>query len=246
MCIRDRNLSIRDGWWDEAYAGTNGWTIGEDREFSNIESSNLYDSQNLYDLLEHVVIPLFYKRTAEGIPDQWVHMMKESIRTLVPFFNTHRMLREYYSKMYLPTAVRGARLQQEKFARAKALAHWKLKIASRFSTDHIRWFKTKGVRGDTLNLGDTFEIEAGIESGKLHDDEIRVELVIGETGDDDRIVNPRIIAMSKISEVEAEGISIYSGTYTTVRSGRFVYGIRVLPTHPDLLRYQEVGLVHWG
>ncbi|MDO9528169.1 MAG: alpha-glucan family phosphorylase [Syntrophales bacterium] len=241
------NFSILDGWWDEGFTGTNGWSIGEGREYANLETQNLVDSQNLYDTLENSVIPSYYNRSSEGIPEKWVYIMKESISTLVPRFNTHRMLREYYEKMYLPASRRAAILSSNNYERARALADWKLKIASRFSTVHIKWFKTKGFRGDSLNIGDEFKLQVGVELGKLAENEIQMELVVAEPDEGkERLKNQSVIIMDKDKTLEEEGVVIYSGKHKATKSGKFVYGIRAMPSHPDLLRYHELGLVHWG
>ena len=240
------NASILDGWWDEAYDGNNGWAIGGTKEYANPENQNLLDSQSLYDTLEKSIIPIYYRRNAEGIPEEWVYMMKQSIKSLVPRFNTHRMLREYYNTMYLPIARRSQELKQNSYERARALADWKLKIASRFSTDHIRWYRARGFHGDRLNLGDEFEVEVGVDPGKLTEHEIRVELIVLESDEHDQLRNPTIITMEKARTDVEDNTCTYVGTYRTSKSGKFVYGIRVMPCHTDLFTYQEVGLVHWA
>lgn len=95
------NLSILDGWWREAYDESNGWAIGEDREYYNEWEQDEADSQSLYNLLEHAIIPLYYKRDGNGLPVEWIQRMKTSMRTILPVFNTHRMLQEYMEQMYL-------------------------------------------------------------------------------------------------------------------------------------------------
>jgi len=96
------NLSIPDGWWPEGYNGKNGWTIGEDKEYYNEFEQDEADSQSLYEILEEKVVPLFYDRDESGLPRRWIQWMKESMRSLIPQFNTHRMLYEYVKKMYVP------------------------------------------------------------------------------------------------------------------------------------------------
>ncbi len=239
------NISTLDGWWDEAFED-NGWAIGGRDEYTNPDTQNIIDSQSLYDILENSVLPAYFRRNAEGIPEQWIYMMKESIKTLVPRYNTHRMLREYCEKMYVPVARRASMLQVDDYARAKALSDWKIKIASRFSTDHIKWYKLEGFRGDRLDLGDEIKVQAGVELGKLSEDEIKVELVISESDEPSIIKNSVIISMDKTEINDAENTVVYSGTYRATKSGRFAYGIRVMPSHPDLFFYQELGLAHWA
>jgi phosphorylase/glycogen(starch) synthase len=102
------NLSISDGWWVEGYDGTNGWTIGPVVKGYAEETANAdeEDSQSLYALLENSVIPLYYDREMSGLPQKWIAMIKRSMQTLIPRFNTDRMLIDYYRDLYLPTARR--------------------------------------------------------------------------------------------------------------------------------------------
>lgn len=89
------HLSVLDGWWDEGYNGSNGWAIGEVVKPPTNEEEDRADAESMYRILERDVVPLFYMRDRQGIPHGWVRMMKESIRTLAPKFNTRRMMREY-------------------------------------------------------------------------------------------------------------------------------------------------------
>ena len=97
------NLSILDGWWREGYNGNNGWAIGEDCEYYNEYEQDWADSQSLYHVLENEVIPTFYHRDDQGLPSRWIQMMKESMRSLIPVFNTCRMVKDYVERMYEPT-----------------------------------------------------------------------------------------------------------------------------------------------
>jgi glycogen phosphorylase len=95
------NLSILDGWWREGYDGTNGFAIGEDAHADSVEEQDRQDSANLFKALTEEVIPLFYKRDAQGIPRQWLQRVRRAMSTLVPQFTTARMVKEYTEKYYL-------------------------------------------------------------------------------------------------------------------------------------------------
>jgi starch phosphorylase len=95
------NLSILDGWWREGYDGTNGFAIGDDSHPSSVAVQDQRDSENLYRMLSEEVIPCFYERDATGIPRQWIAKVRRAMTTLVPKFNTHRMVQEYAQKYYL-------------------------------------------------------------------------------------------------------------------------------------------------
>ncbi|MBD2448227.1 alpha-glucan family phosphorylase [Nostoc sp. FACHB-152] len=102
------NCSVLDGWWCEGYQadadgkGTNGWAIGEDAHTSDQELQDGIDSQSLYHLLESEIVPLYYDQDEQGIPHRWLQMMKASIKTNAPLFNTDRMIADYVSQVYVP------------------------------------------------------------------------------------------------------------------------------------------------
>ncbi len=93
------NLSVLDGWWAEAYDGSNGWAI-DGTEDANAAFKDARDAAALYELLEREVIPLFYDRDAAGIPRGWIARIKASLRTIGPRFCATRMLDEYVHKIY--------------------------------------------------------------------------------------------------------------------------------------------------
>ncbi len=98
------NLSVPDGWWPEAYNGENGWSIGDDKLKASPQEEDDADAAALYRLLEEDVAPLYYDRNRDGLPEGWIALMKRSISSIVPAFNTRRMLKEYYEQMYRPAA----------------------------------------------------------------------------------------------------------------------------------------------
>jgi starch phosphorylase len=95
------NLSIMDGWWREGYDGTNGFSIGPDDHPASIEEQDKVDSANLYKALTEQVIPEFYNRDDRGLPRKWLTRVRRAMSTLVPQYNTWRMVQEYTNKYYL-------------------------------------------------------------------------------------------------------------------------------------------------
>ena len=95
------NLSVLDGWWAEAYDGTNGWAIEGDSAEDETEQDAHHAAQ-LYDLLEQTVVPLFHDRGEDGVPHGWVTLMKASLRTNGLRFSATRMVEEYATEIYKP------------------------------------------------------------------------------------------------------------------------------------------------
>ncbi len=97
------NCSILDGWWPEAYDGTNGWAIAADEgEAATGEALDRRDAEALYRVLTDEIVPCFYDRDSADVPQRWMEMAKRSMQTVCGQFNTHRMLADYVSRYYLP------------------------------------------------------------------------------------------------------------------------------------------------
>ena len=95
------NLSIMDGWWREAYQDKNGWPIGDDSSDTNFEAQDERDAEHLFKTLTEQIIPEFYQRNAQGVPTAWVKRIRNAMLSLIPVYNTDRMVAEYVRKYYL-------------------------------------------------------------------------------------------------------------------------------------------------
>jgi len=98
------NFSVLDGWWAEGFNGANGWAIGGHDDAASPEEQDAQDAEALYHVLENDLIPAFYERDERDVPERWTAMMKASIRSVAPQFNTRRMLKDYVRQYYVPAA----------------------------------------------------------------------------------------------------------------------------------------------
>lgn len=98
------NCSILDGWWAEAFDGENGFAIGEGRSHSNNDVQDERDAVALHDVLVNEVIPLYYDRDDDDLPQAWIQRMKRAVRTLGWRFNADRMVMDYVQSTYVPAA----------------------------------------------------------------------------------------------------------------------------------------------
>ena len=94
------NLSILDGWWLEGYDGSNGFAIGNGSDTTDVAAVDALDAESLYRTLEQDVVPTFYARDNNGVPRQWIAMMKRAIESLAPRFNSNRMVEDYVRQIY--------------------------------------------------------------------------------------------------------------------------------------------------
>lgn len=98
------NCSILDGWWAEAYDGSNGFAIGNGRTHVRQEVQDERDAKALMAVLKNEVIPLYYERDRDDLPHGWIERMKRAVRTLGWRFNADRMVMDYVTQSYVPAA----------------------------------------------------------------------------------------------------------------------------------------------
>lgn len=106
------HMSVLDGWWIEGYNGKNGWAFGDSPPGQNQDRG---DAEQLYDLLEREVIPMYYTLSDDAIPHMWVKKMKETIRSTAPQFSAKRMLKEYVRRGYDPALTSAAKYMKTDF-----------------------------------------------------------------------------------------------------------------------------------
>src|SRR5262249_25090816 len=122
------NLSVLDGWWGEGYRGDNGWAIKRAAGRLDDERRNREEARSLYEILQDRVVPLYYDRGTMGFSPEWVKLAKRSVMTLLPRFNSQRMVSEYLQRFYAPASRRGHAIAEDQFAKARELAAWKKKV----------------------------------------------------------------------------------------------------------------------
>jgi glycogen phosphorylase len=105
------NVSVLDGWWDEAYRPELGWAIPSGATLDRPEVDDEAEAEGLYRLLEREVVPAFYERDEAGIPLRWVAMMRASIRHTATSFSARRMVIDYFNQAYAPGARRVEQLR---------------------------------------------------------------------------------------------------------------------------------------
>jgi len=98
------HCSILDGWWAEAYDGSNGFAIGDRSNHVDPNIQDARDRESLFRILEEEVRPLFFDQDANGVPRGWVRVMKNSIATLAWRFSANRMVRDYLGQCYQPAS----------------------------------------------------------------------------------------------------------------------------------------------
>lgn len=237
------NCSVLDGWWVEGYTPEVGWAIGHGEIYPDAGYQDQVESQALYDILEKQLVPLFYNRSVDNFPREWIARMKECMRRLVPVFNTNRMVQEYAEKFYLPAAARSEALASENLRRAIALAKTKDMYRSRWSNIRVVGVHSSG--NGHYKVGDTVQVEALIDLPDMQPSDLSVQLYAGRITSSGDIEQPQILKMDYTRQM-APNRHLFTGTIQCQTSGRQGFALRVLPGNPDLASPFEPGLIIWN
>ena len=237
------NLSILDGWWDEAHRPDTGWAIGARESYESDEYGDAVEANALYDILEQEVVPLFYDRTHERVPARWLARVKESMRLMCPVFNTNRMVHGYVTDSYLPALHRTTELRAADNARAVQLAEWKRRVVEAWPDVQIREVSPRGE--EALDLDTELRVSATVHLGRLTPTDVAVELYYGPLDQQREIADARSAPAECVQSLEGNEHR-YEGTVVCPRTGMFGLAVRVLPKHPDIARPYSLGLVTWS
>src|SRR5690606_27552353 len=160
-------LSELDGWWAEAYNPSTGWAIGDGQEHADNALLDAMEAEQLYQLLEKEVIPLYYERDEQGIPRNWIRMIKQSMAQLTPRFSASRTVIEYTEKYYLPGALEVQRRLSQPAENSLATFHKELRES---------WPNLAIREVHVENGGTDYQITASIHLASLPPQQVQVEL----------------------------------------------------------------------
>jgi glycogen phosphorylase len=234
------HCSTLDGWWDEMYDGDNGFAIGSDDDLGDVGQQDAADAQSLFDVIEHVMVPMFYDRSTGPLPRRWLARVRRSLRTLGPRVLASRMVREYATDLYAPLADRARALAADEHARARALSAWRERIDE--SWPGVRVVSVTADDSATA-VGARRDVRAEIDLGALTTDDVRVEVVHGAVDADGGISGALIEPMAL--DGGHGGAACYQARFRCARSGEYGFTVRVVPLHADLLSAADTGRAVW-
>ncbi|TFH02150.1 MAG: alpha-glucan family phosphorylase [Calditrichales bacterium] len=240
------NFSILDGWWLEGYDGQNGWAIGESRNYEDSEQQDKDDAESLYNILENVIIPLYYRRNAQNVPDDWIETAKHSLQSTISRFSAHRMVWDYVQKYYIPAMKRSEMYSQEEFKALHQFSRWKNRLTRSWNKMRLTVKNGSGMDEDRriLAAGEDREIALLIDPAGLNPDDLDVEIILDRHDAFRGHQSMKIIPMGLVRKHKDNQLE-YRAHVVAESDGSYRFNCRVLPAHDDLYHRHEVRLIHW-
>jgi starch phosphorylase len=257
------NLSVLDGWWAEAWNGENGWGIPP----VTVQDPNRRDAleaELILDTIEEEVLPLYYGRRSEdrrkinGSPGsdyspEWVRRSKRAMSTVIPAFNTRRMVFDYLRGVYQPAARHYLKLASREFAGARLLADWKQRVRQAWAKVSLRILSEPP---PDMPRGERLRLRVAVDLNGLAPSDVYVEFVARRILPESKFTPPALCsyddapraglwnAMLKATgEQEADGAAVFALDAQPLQCGQFATEIRIFPWHELLSHPYELGLM---
>jgi starch phosphorylase len=226
------NLSELDGWWAEAYTPEVGWALGDTYEHGNDPNWDAMEADALYRILEQEIVPAFYDRNKDGIPERWIAKMRKSMATLTPKFSANRVVREYTEEYYLRAAANYQKRAALKGSQGKNISN----------TKHDLGKKWEGIRFGEISIDHVeggFQYNISVSLNTINPDTVLVQLFAN--GLDGSV--PEIIKMEYRVEQKDEAHRYHAHVWTTRPSSD--YTVRIIPNYEGVSVPLEDNLIRW-
>ncbi|NVO11611.1 MAG: alpha-glucan family phosphorylase [Bacteroidales bacterium] len=237
------HFSVLDGWWVEGYREGAGWAIPQENVYQEQDYQDELDSELIYSLLENEIVPMFYNRDPDDVPEKWVSYIKKSISQIASNFTTTRMIRDYENRFYNKLYDRSRKIKANEFELAKKISNWKKRMARNWDTLEIIQVKQFNTAFEAIILGKEYTSELVLDLGELTVEDIGVELVVAD------LIESNEVQIKRVHEFTMDSIE---GTRVTfklsmvpVDPGVFDCGIRIYAKHPELPHRMDFCLVRW-
>ncbi len=229
------NFSVLDGWWPECYNPKNGWAIDAGEGVQDQEIRDRLEANQIYDLIENEIAPLYYSRDKNGIPMQWVEMMKQSIYDVGKDFNIHRMLNGYCEKFYIPAVKKIKTISDNNYKKLKEITEFDKVIYENW--DKIKFIEANlGISDNSiLKSGENIKIRAKIDTAGVDLKYLAVEIMYRYDEN-----NYKIIKMNAGNR--KENIVDFNGELKIEASGKQFINIRIRPVFEDL---KTIPMIKW-
>jgi starch phosphorylase len=221
------NLSVLDGWFDEAETESEGWPIG-DREPYSPERDDAH-AAGLYSILENEIIPLYYERREQGVPVEWMERVVRSLEYLSSQFNSQRMVLEYLEQLYEPAHTGFAQTRQDSFALARNKVIWTANLGARWQD--IRIVNYSSGAGTTVSTGSQIPLRALVDLAGLVPDDVRVEAVVGRVDGEGNLADVEVLTLRPLEQQDA--LFLFGTDFVPATTGRLGFSVRITANHFD-------------
>ncbi len=238
------HFSVLDGWWVEGYKEGAGWALPQEQDYDDNELQDEFDAEMIYQIIENEIVPAYYDRNVEDIPERWIQFLKNCIAGVSPYFTTERMINDYMDRYYNKLYERTLKMRENDYAMAKNLVRWKSKFIRKWKNlEVVSYAFNNNGSGNSFQMGEKYYPEVEIDLNGLDPNDIGLDLIItrqNETGNYE-FVHSQPFYLSKADG----GKAWYKVKIRPDFPGNFSFGVRVYPNNENLPHKQDFSYLKW-
>ncbi len=238
------HFSVLDGWWVEGYKEGAGWALPLERTYTDQNFQDELDAATIYNMLENEIAPLFYKLNPKnGLPLEWIEIIKNTIAKVAANFTTNRMMTDYQEKFYNPLAARNKAIIEKDYALARELAFWKKRVRREWPLIDVKSYIKPDDSKSDISRGNEYLAEVELIIGDLKPEDIGVEMVFAVQDNNNKMVIQNKYDFEFVSY--ANGVAKYRCSMFPGSAGVYNFAGRVYAKNPKLPHRQDFDLVKW-
>ena len=237
------HFSVLDGWWVEGYRAFAGWALPKKRTYENQDLQDDIDAETIYNMLEFEIVPAYYAFDEQGVPVEWISLIKNTMTKIAPEFTMKRMIDDYFEKYYSKLFKRNKYLIENNFEKAKELAAWKKSMVEEWDNIEVINYSFEQSVDNVYRSGHDYRAEIALDVKKIPKENVGVEFIIthmSKKGEHEFVASEEFRLVSCKS-----GKCLYKANLVPEKAGSFFYGIRIYPKHKDLPHKQDFYLLRW-
>ena len=220
------NLSIPDGWFDEAAEDSGGWSIGGRDEYSPDRDDA--HAAAIYSLLESDIVPLFYEGREHGVPLEWMRRVKQSLLKVSENFNCRRMVGQYRDELYVPAHKAHDAMRTAGFEPSRERVRWSRRVAQAWP--QVR-FVDCCMAGEGVPAGIAQPVTAQLDLGPLEPSDVRVEALVGRVAASGELEAPEVLKLEPTANKGSVWTFVHD--FRPAITGRLGLAVRVSTNHFD-------------
>ncbi len=235
------NLSVLDGWFDEAYEMSGGWAIGDREEYN--EDQDAMHASSIYYLLEREIVPMFYAQSEGGLSSEWARRMKTCMTNLTPAFDARRMVHDYTQQLYDPAHRQWEKICLSGFEEARERSRWNARVQSAWP--NVQFTNVSAGPSGPITAGGAVPVQADVRLGGLDPSDLRVECVVGRIGSSGGLEETEVVLLPFTRS--DNGVAHFSREVIPAQTGRLGYAVRIGANHcEDPLTRPVTNLLKWS
>lgn len=204
------------------------------------EEHDKADSNSIYHTLENQIIPAYYNQDRNGIPRDWIRLMKNSIKTTGGKYSMARQVVDYVDKLYIPLC----NLYNKYFTDLNNViefSDWKKRTKKSWESIVIE--QADNVDNVRMVAGSKFKVKCFVNLSDIDEKNANVQVYFGQFLENGNVKNVYTQEMKKVGE--DNGKIIYESTIELPTGGNFGYTFRVMPKHEMMLDAENMNLIKW-